>query len=168
VILRPGGVYGPRDTEFLRLFKAARARFTPVFGGGRQELTLVFATDLADVAVRALAVPAAGRRVFNTVSSEVVTAAALTDAVTREMGRRTLRLSLPGATLSVVCGLFALWARISRQPTVLAHGKQHELRAPGWVADTTQLRAALGSVCATDLRTGLAATAAWYRQQGWL
>jgi nucleoside-diphosphate-sugar epimerase len=106
--------------------------------------------------------------VLNAVSPEIVTAAPLAELVARETGRRPRRLSLPNAVLAAICGLSALGARIRWRPTVLAHGKWRELVAPGWVADATRLRAALGPVCGTGLPAGLAATAAWYRRQGWL
>jgi nucleoside-diphosphate-sugar epimerase len=97
-----------------------------------------------------------------------VTAAELAAAIAQALGRRTRRLWLPRALLPVVCGLAAGWARLSRRATLLAHGKHRELTAPGWVADTGRLRGWLGEVCATPLAEGLAATARWYREAGWL
>lgn len=167
-VLRPVGVYGPRDREFLRLFRAAAAGVVPVFGGGRQELSLVYAPDLADVVVRALMAPAAAGQTLNVASAEVVTARGLVEAIAATTGRRVRRLPVPLAALTVVCAGASVWAAVTRRPTVLAHGKRRELRAAGWVADTTRLRTTLGAVCATPLREGLARTRAWYAEEGWL
>lgn len=168
VILRPSAVYGPRDREFLALFRAARAGFSPRFGGGRQELSLVAAPDLAAVVVLALTAPGVAGLTLNVAGSEAVTAAELASFVASLSGRRTLPLPLPLAALGVVCGLASAWARLSGRATILAHGKVGELRAPGWVADVTRLRSALGPVCLTPLTDGLAATGRWYREAGWL
>ena len=168
VILRPAAVYGPRDLEFLRLFKAARAGVTPLFGGGRQELSLVFAPGLADVAVQALTAPVGEGVVVNVASPEVMTSGQLARAVAAACGARGLTLPIPLALLRVVCAFASGWARVSGTATILAHGKERELRAPGWVADTTRLQRWLGPVCATPLKQGLAATCAWYREAGWL
>jgi nucleoside-diphosphate-sugar epimerase len=167
-VLRPAGVYGPRDREFLRLFHAAAAGVVPVFGGGGQELSLVFAPDLAEVVVKALTVPAAAGQTLNVASAEVVTAGALVDAIAATTGRRVRRLPVPLAALTLVCAGASLWATLSRRPTVLAHGKWRELKAPGWVADTQRLRGTLGAVCETPMSEGLARTRAWYAAQGWL
>ncbi len=168
VILRPCAVYGPRDGEFLRLFKAVRAHFLPVFGGGRQELSLVFAPDLAATAVRALTGPGMAGRILNVAGAEIVGAGELAAAVARLMGGRMLRIKLPAGLWRAICAGASAWARITRRPTVLAHGKHCELTAPGWVCDTTRLQAAMGPLCGTRLAEGLSATLAWYRQQGWL
>ena len=48
VIARPPAVYGPRDSDnFLQVFKLVRSGFAPVFGDGSQELSMVYAPDLA-------------------------------------------------------------------------------------------------------------------------
>lgn len=73
VILRPPAVYGPRDTGFLPLFKAVQNHVLPRFGGGRQQLSLVFAKDLAEIAVTCLTHPAAAGKTFYTASPEVTT-----------------------------------------------------------------------------------------------
>lgn len=168
VVLRPCAVYGPRDAEFLRLFKAARAHVLPVFGGGLQELSLVFAPDLAAAAVRALTGPGIAGRLLNVAGAEVVTAGELAAAIARALGGRMFRLSLPAGVLKLVCALASAGARLTGKATVLAHGKYRELTAPGWVCDTTRLQSAMGPLCQTRLADGLSATLAWYREHGWL
>ena len=71
VILRPPAVYGPRDTEFLRLFKMIRRHLCPMFGG--QTFSLVFVKDLAEATVACLTHPEAGKQIFNVASHEIVT-----------------------------------------------------------------------------------------------
>ncbi|MBK9140407.1 MAG: NAD-dependent epimerase/dehydratase family protein [Verrucomicrobia bacterium] len=168
VILRPGGVYGPRDREFLPLFKAARHRVVPAFGGGRQELSLVFAKDLAAVALAALERDIPSGVVCHVASPEVVTARQLTDEVAAVMGVRAWTLPLPNAVLPVLCGVAQWAARLTGRASILAHGKRHELAAPGWVADVSRLKTALGRDCPTPLRAGLAETFEWYRREGWV
>lgn len=168
VLLRPTGVYGPRDLEFLRLFKAARAGVTPLFGGGRQQLSLVFAPDLAEVAVRSLTSPLPPQPAVNVAAPEIVTSGELARAVAQACGARCVTVPVPLAALSVICALASGWARLSGRATILAHGKDRELQAAGWVADTTRLEGWLGPVCQTTLASGLATTFAWYRKAGWL
>jgi dTDP-4-dehydrorhamnose reductase len=47
-ILRPPLVYGPRDTEVLKVFRLAKTGFVPVFGDGSQELSAIYGPDLAN------------------------------------------------------------------------------------------------------------------------
>lgn len=168
VILRPAAVYGPRDRDFLMLFKAVRAGFCPRFDGGRQPLSLVFAKDLAQATVACLAHPAAAGKVIHVASPEVVTSGALAEQVAELLGKRPFSPSLPGAVLWPVCVLADLAARLSGQPRILGRAKYPELRAPGWVCDTSRLRDEIGFTCATSLRQGLTETLDWYRAHGWL
>ncbi|MCP5519448.1 MAG: NAD(P)-dependent oxidoreductase [Verrucomicrobiales bacterium] len=168
MILRPAAVYGPRDREFLPLFAAAAKGWAPVFGGGRQELSLVFAPDLAAAVHAALTRSFSGGWIVNAAAAEVVTSRQLVLEVGKAAGRRGRLLPMPWAALRLVCGIQAGWARLVRRPTVLAHRKYRELSAPGWVADTTRLRSLLGDVCPTRLADGLERTWQWYREAGWL
>jgi nucleoside-diphosphate-sugar epimerase len=168
VILRPPAAYGPRDTGFLPLFKAVKKHVLPRFGGGRQQLSLVFAKDLAEAAVTCLTHPAAAGKTFYTASPEMMTALALADEIAQQMGTWTLPLPLPTAALWPLCCFQEAVSRLTGKPNLLSRQKYAELRAPGWVCDPSRLRRELGFVCAITLRNGITETLAWYQQQGWL
>lgn len=168
VILRPAAVYGPRDRDFLMVFKAVRAGFAPRFGSGRQELSLVFVRDLAGAVVKALTHPAAAGRVFNVASPEIVTARGVIETAAALLGRKPFSPPLPAAGLWPVCLVADLVSRLTGRPGILSRQKYPELRAPGWVCDVSRLRRELGFTCATPLREGLRQTIGWYRENGWL
>jgi dihydroflavonol-4-reductase len=167
-ILRPPAVYGPRDAEFLRLFKAARSHLQPRFGGGRQELTMVYVEDLAAVVELALTHPNASREIFFAGSPEVVTAGELAGQVARVSGHWTIPLPLPQAAIWCACQWAELVSRFTRKASVLNAQKYAELRARGWVCEVRKLQDRLGGACPTSLPEGLAKTRAWYLAQGWL
>lgn len=167
-IIRPPAVYGPRDFEFLRLFKAVQSHLLPRFGGGRQQLTLAYVGDLAEVVVAALFHPSASREIFFAGSPEVVTAAQLAQRIAGTAGTWTIPLPLPQVVLWLACQWAGLVSRITRQPNVLNAQKYAELVAPGWVCDVAKLRDRLGCVCPTTLAEGVAKTRAWYLAHGWL
>lgn len=167
-ILRPPAVYGPRDGEFLRLFKAVRSHVRPRFGGGRQQLTMVYVEDLADVIVAALTHPQARREVFFAGGPEVVTAGELAAAVAAISDTWSVTLPLPNAVLWLACHWSGFAARVTQKANVLNAQKYAELSAPGWVCDVRKLPSRLGQSCPTTLSAGLEKTLSWYRNQGWL
>lgn len=167
-ILRPAAVYGPRDTEFLPLFRAVARGIAPVFGSGSQELSLVFVKDLAEAALTALTHPRACRNTLNLASAEVVTTRELAREIGLALETRPWALPLPWTLLRLVCAAQTVWSRITGRATILAHGKFRELAAAGWVADTAGLREGLGAMCGTSLPQGLRQTVQWYRAEGWL
>ncbi|MGQ0703069.1 MAG: NAD-dependent epimerase/dehydratase family protein [Gemmatimonadales bacterium] len=168
-ILRPPGVYGPRDTEFLRVFRAARYGILPVFGDGGQELSLVHATDLARALLAAGRSQATIGGVFYPCHPAVVTSAGLARAVAKAMERERVRLvHLPRWLAHGLFGLTATAAQLAGATTLLTPDKAAELFAPAWTADPGPLEAASGWRAEYDLVRGLGDTAAWYRQAGWL
>ncbi len=168
LILRPPAVYGPRDAEFLRLFKAVKAGLLPDVGCGRQALSLVFVEDLARVIVDCLSHPAAAGRVCFVANPEVRTALEFGGLVARELGKRPIRVPIPTPLLWPVCWGQELVSQLTRTPNVLSRQKYSELRAPGWVCESSTLKAELGLECPTGLSEGVARTARAYQAAGWL
>jgi len=167
VILRPPAVYGPRDVEFLRLFRAVRSHLLPKPGGARA-LSLVFVRDLAEAVVTCLDHPAAAGETYFVAGPEVVTAQAMAEEIAAQMKVWTLSLPLPTALLWPICLAQELGSRLTGKPNVLSLQKFAELRAPGWVCDAMRLERETGCACATTLKAGVTETLAWYRQHNWL
>jgi len=167
VILRPPAVYGPRDAEFLRLFKAVKHHVQPRLGR-TQALSLVFVRDLAEAVVTCLNHPAAAGRTYFVAAREVVTAQSMAEEIAAQMKVWTLPLPLPAGLLWLMCLSREVLSRLMGKPSVLSLQKFAELRAPGWVCDPTRLERETGCACATTLNKGVAETLSWYRQHDWL
>jgi nucleoside-diphosphate-sugar epimerase len=167
VILRPPAVYGPRDAEFLRLFKAVKRHLLPKLGGA-QALSLVFVQDLAEAVVTCLTHPAAAGKTYFVAAREIVTAQSLGEEIASQMHAWTVPLPLPTALLWPICLAREVLSRLTGKPSVLSLQKFAELRAPGWVCDPTRLERETGWACATTLKPGVAKTLIWYQQHHWL
>jgi nucleoside-diphosphate-sugar epimerase len=161
-------VYGPRDGEFLRLFKAIKAHLLPQFGGGWQALSLVYVRDLAETAVQCLTHTAAVGHTYFVAAPEVVATRDLAREIAAQLDVWTLPVSLPISALWPFCAVGQAVARITNRPAMLSLHKYSELRASGWVCSPVQLRDELGLSCPTSLKPGIAATLEWYQEQRWL
>jgi len=164
-IARPPAVYGPGDKETLELFRMAKHGVVLLPPEGR--LSLIHADDLARLLLAlARPEPQSGLTIEPDDGrpggwSHKDFAQALGSAV----GRR-------GVSLSVPSGLLRLAARADR----LLRGDRAKLTAdraayfchPDWVVDPSL--AAPPDLWRPQIETldGLAATAQWYRAQGWL
>jgi len=101
-------------------------------------------------------------------SPEVVTARQLATEIAACMNVRTLPLPLPVAALWLVCFAQETLSRLTGKPSVLSLQKFAELRAPGWVCDSSLLRREVGCQCSTTLKQGIADTLKWYRREKWI
>ena len=164
-VVRPPVVYGPRDRELLRLFRIARSGFVPVFGLGRQELSLVYVSDLVEGIARAGVEPAAAGGTYHLAHPQIVTARRLAREVGRAArgGRAPFILPVPGALAAPIVRAISRAAAAAGRRTVVSGDKMAEFLAPAWGTSVAAARRDLGWQPPHDLERGLAETAAWYR-----
>lgn len=167
-IVRPPAVYGPGDHAFLTLFRLAARGVVPLLGDGRQQLTLVFAKDLARALVAAATSPATLGGTYHAGHPEMVTQRELAEATGRAVGRQVRCVRLPDNLVRVLLGVAGPLARTLGQAPLLDADKAHELLAPAWTASSEALRRDTGWVAEVPLERGLTETALAYREAGWL
>lgn len=165
VVLRPGGVYGPRDVDLLPLFRMASRGWLVVPAGGRR-LQPVYATDVA-AAVR----EAAERGGFgpHALAGEGLHAwDEVTAALEAAVGRRVRAVPLPGAVLVAAGAAAEAVARLTGTAPELDRRRARDLARHRWTCDPEPAREALGWRPEVGLWEGLSLTATWYRRAGWI
>jgi nucleoside-diphosphate-sugar epimerase len=166
-IVRPPVVYGPRDREVLKVFRAARLGMAPVLGSGTQELSAVHAADLANALLAVADAPVEGRT-YHACHPEIFTSAEFTRTVGAAMGRSVKTVRIPPLVGRALLTITEMSARIAGQTTILTTDKANEFFEPAWTADPTPLISDCGWQPVFDLESGLADTYQWYRTAGWL
>ena len=167
-IVRPPVVYGERDRETLRIFRLAQAGWGPVIGDGTQELSVVYAGDLAGALIAAATATGTVGRVYYAAHPDVTTSAALVGAVGVAVGRRPRIVRLPDALARIALWTVGSLASLAGRATVLSADKANEFLAPAWTCRSDALTRDSGWRATMDLTAGLSRTAAWYRAEGWL
>jgi nucleoside-diphosphate-sugar epimerase len=168
VILRPPLVYGPRDTEVLKLFKLVRWGIAPVFGSGQQELSAVYGPDLAAALAAAGRSPVALGKTYLPCHPEVFTSSEFARQVGAVSGRKALLVRVPEPIGRGLLSLIGGAAKLVGQASVLSAEKADEFFEAAWTGDPTALMRDTGWRPAFDLTAGLAATDAWYRTESWI
>jgi nucleoside-diphosphate-sugar epimerase len=167
-IVRPPVVYGERDRETLRIFRLARAGWGPVMGDGTQELSVIYAGDLAQALIAAGTATATAGGVYYAAHPDVTTSTGLVQAVGAAVGRTPRIVRLPAALARVALWTVGSLASLAGRATVLSADKADEFLAPAWTCLPDALTRDSGWRAATDLAAGLSRTTAWYRAEGWL
>ena len=167
-IVRPPAVYGPFDRELLRVFRWALKGTVPMIGDGGQQLSLVYAADLGEALVAAAERPATLNRIYHLAHREIVTQRELLKAIGGALGRRVNLVPLPSALARIVLEVSGWAGRLTGRRTVLTGDKAAELLAPAWTCLSREFERDARCSPATGLTAGLAATATWYRESGWL
>ncbi|HET7230303.1 MAG TPA: NAD-dependent epimerase/dehydratase family protein [Longimicrobium sp.] len=162
VVLRAPAVYGPGDRAFLPVFRMARLALAPVPTGPVRRVHLIYVHDLVTALANAADSPVGTFAVAEPVAHPYP---ALVDQIGRAVrGKNPLHLPIPA---SVLRGAGALTDRLGLGGGgVFGREKADEMLAEAWVCDLTGGGALLPA--ATPLEAGMAATARWYRDKGWL
>lgn len=165
-VLRPGGVYGPRDEDLLPLFRMAERGFL-LLPASETLLQPVYVGDVARAAVLAgergagygpLPVLDGNRYSWDGV------AGALEEAAGR--GLRVFRLS---PRLFTGAAALAEWgARLVGRAPDFDRRRARDLAHHRWTADTSSTEEALGWTPQVALPEGARRTARWYREHDWL
>jgi nucleoside-diphosphate-sugar epimerase len=166
-ILRPPAVYGPRDSEFLGLFKAVNSHLLPR-PGVDQALSLVFVKDLAEATVGCLENPAAVGKTYFVAAREIASGRLIAEKIAARMQHWTLPCPLPVSVLWLFCLGQTIGSRVTGRPSLLNLQKFPEVRAAGWVCDPSRFETEIGYQCRTTLNSGITETLSWYRQNRWL
>jgi nucleoside-diphosphate-sugar epimerase len=169
-IVRPPVVYGEWDRGTLKIFQLAQRGLVPVFGDGSQELSIIYAEDLARSLIAAGTSPAAAGRVYFAAHPAATTSRDLVLGVGRALGRERAPRILPVPAL-VARGV--LWtagtlAHLAGRATLLSADKSNEFLAPAWTCRSDALTRDTGWRAQVALDDGLRRAATWYREAGWL
>jgi nucleoside-diphosphate-sugar epimerase len=168
-IVRPPMIYGPRDTEVLKVFKVARSGVVPVFGSRQQELSAIYAPDLAEALVRVASEPGTEGRTYYACHPRVFTSEEFARAVGRAVRRRRVRVvRLPSGLTRGLLGLTGSIARVAGRATILNRDKSRELLQAAWTCDPGLLSRDTGwnSACRTNADTCPGASRTTVRRAG--
>jgi nucleoside-diphosphate-sugar epimerase len=164
-IVRPPAVYGPGDKETLELFKMAKRGVVLLPPAGR--ISLIHVDDLARLLLSLTARGAPLRVVIEPDDgtpdgwSHKDFAKALGQAV----GRRNVSLSAPRPLLRLAARIDRL---LRRDRAKLTPDRAAYFSHPDWVVTSGRFPPPNLWHPRIETHQGLAATAAWYRAQGWL
>jgi nucleoside-diphosphate-sugar epimerase len=179
-VVRSPIVFGGGDRVSLDWFRCVakyRLHFVPGFSDAR--FSLVHVDDLVQLLIAAAE---RGRRLraaaddqsdgqgcYYVGADEAPTYGEIGGFVAASLGIHrygTLRTPITALRLAAVAS--ECWGRMTRKPPFLGLGKVREASAGSWVCSTQSARDELGFSPSKTLRDSFTATAAWYREHGWL
>lgn len=166
IIVRAPAVYGPRDRDLLPFFRLAQRGVLPVPGDPARRLQLIHVEDLARAIVGAATLPGVSG-VYHAAEPRAYTWGEVIGLVAAAVGARGRRLPLPESALRAAAAVSEWGAGLFGRATIFNRDKARELLAPGWMCDTEAALRDLG-FAPRALADGLADTARWYREHGWL
>jgi nucleoside-diphosphate-sugar epimerase len=167
VVLRPGGVYGPRDTDLLPLFRLARSGWFPLVPSSGT-VQPIYVADLAEAVVAATVGEAPGPGPWPLAARGRHRWSDLAEGIGEALGRPVRTFPVPAPVLLAAGAAAELAARATGRPPDFDRRSARDLARNQWTCDPSPSEAALGWEAEVALGEGLERTVRWYRREGWL
>ncbi len=161
-ILRPPGVYGPRDRDFFVMFKMIKKGVFPDWGTGYY--SLLYVDDLVRGIIESSLKREAERETFFLGDDAIYTNCDIAREISSAVGSKAVRIRLPRSFLPI---LAFLGQKIDKKG-IINRDRICDFLYSNWTCDAAKAREKLGFEAKIPLREGIKWTADWYRIHRWL
>ena len=168
VVLRPTGVYGPRERDYFLMAQSIKQHTDFAVGYRRQDITFVYVQDVVQAVFLACEKGQTGRKYFLS-DGQVYQSSAFSDLIRRELGNPWwIRITAPLWLLRIItfCGEYV--GRMTGKVTALNNDKYHIMKQRNWRCDISPARRELGYEPKFQLEEGVRLTIQWYKENHWL
>jgi len=168
IILRPTGVYGPREKDYFIMAKSIQQHSDFAVGYKRQDITFVYVQDVVQAVFLALDRGENGRKYFLS-DGQVYQSTTFSDLIHEELGRPWwIRITAPVWVLRVVTFFGEYVGRMTGKVTALNNDKYNILKQRNWRCDIQPAMDELGYQPQVQLAEGVKRSIKWYKDNGWL
>ena len=165
-ILRPTGVYGPRDRDIFIFFKQVVKGIEPYIGNIEQKFSFLYVTDLAKATIKALF--AGNHKTYNLSDGNFYDRYELGTIIKEVLNLKTVKFHLPVNFVKLIAMVSEKYSSLSNKAAVLNLEKVNELMAVNWWCDIEPAKADLGFYPQYNLRAGVTESIKWYKTNKWL
>ena len=168
VILRPTGVYGPRERDYFMMAKSIKQHTDFAVGYRRQDITFVYVLDVVQAVFLACEKGQTGRKYFLS-DGQVYRSATFSNLIRRELGNPwCIRITAPIWLLRIITLVGDWWGHLTGKITALNNDKYNIMKQRNWRCDIQPARRELGFEPHYTLEEGVPLTIRWYKENEWL
>ncbi|MDD3700742.1 MAG: NAD(P)-dependent oxidoreductase [Bacteroidales bacterium] len=167
LIFRPTGVYGPRDKDFLLMYKMIHYHIETYIGTSDQILTLIYVKDLARLIINAMGSDISRKSYFVT-DGHQYSALEFSKVVKTALNKKTLRLVFPKTIVQALAYILEKVAKLNGNTPILNTEKLKEISRKHYLCDSSPVFTDFGFEPHYDLISGIKESIAWYKQEKWL
>lgn len=168
LILRPTGVYGPRDRDYLILMKAVKNGFDIGAGFKKQLLSFIYIEDLVTI-IFSLINKGIRRKEYLISDGELYTDREFNDIVKDALGKKKIfRLKIPLFIVKPAAYTSEKIAVLFNKATTFNSDKYRIMKQRNWTCEINPLKKDIDFLPTYKLKEGVRKTVSWYKEQGWL
>ena len=168
VVLRPTGVYGPREKDYFMMAQSIKRHVDFAVGYKPQVLTFIYVDDLVQAAFLALT-RGKSRTAYVLTDGGEYASRTFSALLQENLGvKHVLHIVAPLWVLRAVSWVAERLARLTGKSSTLNSDKYRIMRQRNWKCDIRPAREELGYAPQWPLERGVKAAVEWYREEGWI
>ncbi len=166
-IIRPPAIYGPRDRETLLIYRLAGLPIRPRIAPDGA-ISSIHVSDLTDGIILAATHPRGIGQTYFLSGDTSPSAAELLRLIGSALGRHGLDVPIPAIAIRGAGLLSELVRDATGIPVIFDRAKAEEIAIGYWACTSIRAQREIGFRPRISLEDGIATTARWYRDKGWL
>ena len=168
IILRPTGVYGPRERDYYQMAVSIKKHIDFAVGYKKQTITFIYVKDLVKAIYLAIEKEVTDRCYFVS-EAQGYSSRSFSDYIQASLGvKNVFHITAPLWVLKAISGITEFFARISGKAATLNSDKYNIMKQRNWLCDTTPIEKELQFTTDYNLERGTQETILWYKQERWL
>lgn len=168
IILRPTGVYGPRERDYFLMAKSIQRHVDFAVGYKQQDITFVYVEDVVQAVFLALDHGKNGRKYFLS-DGKVYSSETFSNLLHKELGHPwMIRIKAPIWLLKIITTMGEYMGRMTGKMTALNNDKYNILKQRNWRCDIEPAMDELGYHPHYNLERGVRLAVKWYKENNWL
>lgn len=167
-IVRPPGVYGPRDTEIFAFFKAINNGVSAMMGFTPKEMSLIHVRDLVQGMYQAATNENSVGEVYFLGSLECYNWKQLGDYASKAMNKKTLTIKIPHFVIFILGFFGQILESWFGMDVALNKDRAYRITRPSWYCNSGKAVKELGFQQTVPIEEGFKSTIDWYKEKGWL
>lgn len=168
VILRPTGVYGPREKDYFKMAQSIKQHIDFSVGYKPQVITFIYVKDLVK-AIFAVIDKGVTKRCYFVCEPRGYNSRSFSDYIQKFMGvKHVLHIKAPLWVLRAISLIAESVSRISGKPSTLNSDKYNIMKQRNWLCDTSTMEKELNFEIDYNLERGTEEMIKWYKENRWL
>lgn len=160
LIFRPTGVYGPREQDYLMMYKMINNHIETYIGTETQRLSFIYVKDLAALIVRALS-SVAVRKSYLVSDGHTYSSLEFSEIVKQLLKKKTIKLVFPKLLVKYISVFMDLIIKITGKVSTLNSEKYKEISCENWSCNSESTQRDFHFKPQYNLYRGLNETISW-------
>lgn len=167
-VIRPGGVYGPGDVDFLNIFKMTKMGINVYAGVKHKYISLIFSEDLVEAIINSAFSENTINKKYFIVEDHPVRWQQIHEEIFSIAEKKHFDISIPLPLISFFANFGSLYSILFKKQSIFNKNKIDMSRPSFWIASNESAKKDFGFKTKYSMRESLEKTFNWYLEKGWL